>query len=124
MNRYDPDNAPDPTEWLALEELTRIQLAEEYHRPARTKLPNLKAHAVRHAIVENQVAENLDPVVRAMTRLTAEGLNRHEAVHAIASGVAAHIHDLLNAKADADNSQAIYNAAVERLTAKRWREGS
>jgi len=124
VNRYDPDNAPDPAEWLALEELTRIQLAEEHHRLARTKLPNLKAHAVFHAIVENQVAENLDPVVRAMTRLTAEGLNRHEAVHAIASVVAEHIHDLLNAKADADNSQAIYYAAVERLTAKRWRERS
>ena len=123
MNRYDPDNAPDPTEWLALEELTRIQLAEEHHRLARTKLPNLKAHAVFHAIVENQLAENLDPVVRAMTRLTAEGLNRHEAVHAIASVVAEHIHDLLNAKADADNSEANYYAAVERLTTKSWREG-
>ena len=124
MNRYDPDNAPDPAEWLALEELTRIQLAEAHHRLARTKLPNLKAHAVFHAIVENQVAENLDPVVRAMTRLMAEGLNRHEAVHAIASVVAEHIHDLFNAKADADNSQAIYYAAVERLSAKRWRGGS
>jgi hypothetical protein len=124
VNRYDPDNAPDPTEWLALEELTRIQLVEEHHRRARTKLPNLKAHAVFHAIVENQLAENLDPVVRAMTRLTAEGLNRHEAVHAIASVVAEHIHDLLNAKAEADNSQTVYYAAIERLTAKRWREGS
>jgi hypothetical protein len=83
VNRYDPDNAPDTAEWLALEELTRIELVEEHHRLACTKLPNLKAHAVFHAIVENQVAENLDPVVRAMTRLTAEGLNRHEAVHAI-----------------------------------------
>ena len=124
MNRYDPDNAPDPAEWLALEELTRIKLAEAHHRLAHTKLPNLKAHAVFHAIVENQVAENLDPVVRAMTRLMAEGLNRHEAVHAIASVVAEHIHDLFNAKADADNSPAIYYAAVERLSAKRWREGS
>ena len=124
VNRYDPDNAPDTAEWLALEELTRIELVEEHHRLARTKLPNLKAHAVFHAIVENQVAENLEPVVRTMTRLSAEGLNRHEAVHAIASVVAEHIHDLFNAKADADNSQAIYYAAVERLSAKRWREGS
>ena len=53
MNRYDPDNAPDPAEWLALEELTRIQLVEEHHRLARIKLPNLKAHAVFHAVVEN-----------------------------------------------------------------------
>jgi hypothetical protein len=55
-----------------------------------------------------------------MARLQSDGLSRHDAVHAIASVVAEHIHDLFNAKADARNSYAIYNAAVERLTAKRW----
>jgi hypothetical protein len=53
----------------------------------------------------------------------AEGLTRRESVHAIASVVAEHVHDLFNAKADADDSQAIYNAAVERLTARNWRGG-
>ena len=77
MNRYDPEHAPDPAEWRALDEQVRIQLAEEHHRVARIKLPNLKAHAVFHAIVENQLAENIEPVVRAMARLTAEGLSRH-----------------------------------------------
>ena len=123
MNRYDPEYAPDPAEWLALDEMMRIQLAEEHHRVAQIKPPNLKAHAVFHAIVENQLAENLEPVVRAMSRLTAEGLSRHEAVHAVASVLAEHMHDLLNVKADASNSQAIYYAAVERLTAKEWRGG-
>jgi len=42
-------------------------------------------------------------------------------VHAIASVVAEHIYDLSNGKADAGDSQAIYNAAVERLTARNWR---
>ena len=123
VNRYDPKHASDPAEWRALDEQVRIQLAEEHHRVARIKLPNLKAHAVFHAIVENQLAENLEPVVRAMARLTAEGLSRHDALHAIASVLAEHMHGLLNAKADANNSQAIYNAAVERLTAKGWRGG-
>ena len=123
MNSSDPDHAPNPTEWLALDEQQRIQLAEEHHRQARVELPNLKAHAVFHAIVENQIAENLEPAVRAIARLTGEGLSRHEAVHAIASVVAEHIHDLFNAKADASNSQAIYSAAVERLTKRDWRGG-
>ena len=123
MNRYDPDRTPNPEEWLALDEQLRIRLAEEHHRLARIKLPNLKAHAVFHAIVENQLAENLESVARAMARLTAEGLTRHDAVHAIASVLAEHIHDPFNAKGDASNSQAIYNAAVERLTAKGWRGG-
>ena len=123
MNRYNADHAPDPRDWLALDEQIRIDLAEEHHRRERTKLPNLKAHAVFHAIVENQLAERLEPVVRAMARLRAEGLSRHDAVHAIASVVAEHIHHLFNDEVDADNAQAIYNAAVERLTAKGWREG-
>lgn len=123
MNLYDPEHAPNPEQWLALDEKTRIRLAEEHHRAARIKLPNLKAHAVFHAIVENQIAENTESVVRAMARLTAEGLPRHEALHAIASVLAEHIHDLFNAKADENNSAALYNAAVERLTARSWRGG-
>lgn len=123
MNRYDPDHAPNPAQWLALDEQVRIHLAEEYHRVKRIKLPNLKAHAVFHAIVENQIAENLESVVRAMVRLTAEGLSRHESIHAIASVLAEHINELFNAKADEKHFVAIYNAAVERLTARRWRGG-
>jgi hypothetical protein len=57
LNRYDPDHAPNPEEWLALDEQVRIRFAEEYHRAKRIKLPNVKAHAVFHAIIENQIAE-------------------------------------------------------------------
>lgn len=123
MNRYDPDHTPNPEQWLALDEQMRIQIVEEHHRAARIKLPNLKIHAAFHAIVENQIAENTESVVRAMARLTTEGLSRHEAVHAIASVLAEHIHDLFNAKADQSTSSSIYNAAVDRLTAKVWRGG-
>ncbi|WP_291997081.1 hypothetical protein [Candidatus Accumulibacter sp. ACC012] len=121
MNRYDPDQPPNSEEWLALDEQLRIGLVEKYHRQERVQLPNVTVHAALHAIVENQLAENLEPAARAMARLTTEGLDRHEAVHAIASVVAEHIHDLLNAKADANSSKAVYAAAVERLNAATWR---
>ena len=123
MNHYDPDHAPNPEQWLALDEQERVYLAEEHHRVAHIKLPNLTAHAIFHVIVENQLAENLESVVRAMTRLTAGGLARHEAIHAIAAVLAEHIHDLFNAKVNEKHSAAIYNAAVERLTARSWRDG-
>ena len=123
MHRYDPDRAPDSEEWLALDEQLRAGLAEEYHRAKRIKLPNLQAHAIFHAIVENQIAEGLAPVVSAMARLPAEGLSRHDAIHAIASVLARHINELVNAKTDEKDSAAVYAAAVERLTAKRWRRG-
>jgi hypothetical protein len=121
VNQYDPDRAPNAEQWLALDEQERIRLAEEHHRRARTKLPNLKVHALFHAVVENQLAENLEPAVRAMARLTAEGLTRHEALHAIASVVAELLYALSNGKVDAGDAQATYNAAVERLTARNWR---
>lgn len=88
VKHYDPDIAPNPIEWLALDEQERIQLVEGHHRAARVKLPNIKAHACFHAIVENHIADGLEPVARAMARLTNEGLTRHDALHAIASVVA------------------------------------
>jgi hypothetical protein len=121
MNRYDPEHAPNPEQWLALDEQVRVGLAEEHHRIARIKLPNLKAHAALHAIVENQLAQNFESVVRAMTRLTAGGLSRHEAIHAIASVLAEHIYELFDSAANENNSASIYNAAIERLTARSWR---
>jgi hypothetical protein len=122
VTNYDPEVPPSPTEWLALDEQLRIGLAERYHRNAREKVPNVKAHAAFHAIVENQIAEGLEPVIRAMERLMMQGLSRHDAVHAVGSVVADHFLEAMNTK-DKDfgsTAQARYNAAVERLTAQEW----
>jgi hypothetical protein len=123
MKRYDPEVQPDASYWLALDEQERIQLAEAYHRAARIKLPNVKAHACFHAIVENQIAEQLEPVVRAMARLMKEGLSRHDALHAIGSVVADQFYEAMHTEDEdfATTAHARYNAAVERLTAKEWR---
>jgi len=122
VQRYDPEVAPDPKLWLALDEQERIQLAEAHHRKTGTELPSLQAHAVFHAIVENQLAEGLEPVRRAIIRLMREGLTRHDAVHAIASVLAEYLFEVANAKVEhsASVSQARYNAALERLTASSW----
>ena len=122
MKDYDPEAGPDPAEWLQLDEQERIDLAERHHRAARIKLPNVTVHAVFHAIVENQIAEGLEPVLRAMKRLTDEGLSRHEALHAIASVVADHLFEAMHTKDEtfANAAQAQYNAAIERLTVKEW----
>jgi hypothetical protein len=123
MEEYKPGCAPEPESWLELDEQERIALVETYHRVARIKLPNVTAHAALHAIVENQIALNLEPVVRAMDRLGKEGLTRHDAVHAIGSIVAEHLFDILRTDQndDAATSRARYYVAVERLTAKSWR---
>ena len=125
MEAYNPERGPEPESWLELDEQERILLIETWHRVARIKLPNLTAHAALHVIVENQIALDLEPVVRAMDRLRKQGLTRHDAIHAIGSVVAENLFDLLKADQndDAAASQARYYAAVERLTAVSWRRG-
>ena len=100
MEAYNPESAPEPAAWLELDEQERIVLVEAWHRAARIKLPNVTAHATFHTIVENQLAMNLEPVVRAMHRRTKEGLTRHDAIHAIASVVGEHVFDSLKGQSD------------------------
>ena len=124
MEAYNPESAPEPAAWLELDEQERIGLIEAWHRAAHIRLPNVTAHAAFHTVVENQLAMNLEPVVRAMHRLMKEGLTRHEAIHAIGSVVAEHVFDSLKGQSDdVDASQAGYLAAVERLTVTSWRQG-
>src|SRR5262249_40443203 len=73
-----------------------VGIVEEYHRIARIPLPRKarRLHATIHMVVENQLALNDEPVLRALERLKKEGLTRHDAVHAIGSQVAEHIYDI------------------------------
>lgn len=124
MEHYDPEIAPDSTEWLALDEAIRLMLVEGYHRDARIALPKAarRLHATFHVIVENQLALNDEPVVRALGRLISEGLSRHDAVHAVGSLVAEQIYDLLKVKDAPEAARIRYYAAIERLTAAGWRK--
>jgi Domain of unknown function (DUF1841) len=126
MDRYDPEVAPDEEEWLALDEGERLLLVEWYHRDTRADIPKAARplHASMHVVVENQLASNDEPVVRALARLRKEGLSRHHAVHAIGSVVAENIYDIVKSKDAPETSRARYYAAIERLTAARWRDTS
>ncbi len=118
---YDADTAPEPAAWLAADEAERLEAAERHHRGltehARTPKPRL--HAAIHQVVENQLALDDPPEARrALTRLLAGGLSRHEAVHAIGLLVA-------NAAAAAMESRthdpAVYARELDALTVERWR---
>jgi len=45
MQRYNPIVAPNPDEWLALDEQERINLARDYHR----KAPSAERKSARHS---------------------------------------------------------------------------
>jgi hypothetical protein len=120
---YDPLVAPDPEEWLALDEEERIALVMDFHRRARIRVPKANVHATIHSVVENQVAEgDALPVRRTLERLMEEGLDRHDAIHAIGGVLIGHLSDLLKAGHVEGDPNAPYFAELERLTAPRWRQ--
>lgn len=121
MKRYDPDRAPDPAWWLSLDEIERIQLAKEYHRRARVRLPNAELHAVFHAIIENQVAKGAAiPVQETVERLMGECLSRHDAIHAVGSVLAGHAYAIMKGQTDGYDANAEYFREVAALTAEAW----
>jgi hypothetical protein len=126
MDAYDPAVGPDPTEWLALDESERITLAEEYHREAGEPAPSPRLHATFHNVVETQIAMGDElPVRRTLLRIMKEGLDRHDAIHAIAAELAETMYDVVNEGGKrGDDPNRIYFSAPERLTARRWRKKS
>ncbi len=122
MRNYDPHQAPDPDQWLDLDESLRLVIVEAYHRSNDANLPNITLHASFHAIVENQLAEGLTEVQDALDRLLDEGLDRHEAVHAIGSVLAEHVHGILQDSPPDGEPNRVYFQGLEKLTAKQWRK--
>ena len=116
---YDPMRSPDPEEWNALDESERIEMAEEWHRRNRIKLPSVRAHAIIHAVVENQIAMGDGHEAKAtLERLMREGLDRHEAVHAIGSVVSNQIFRALKYQEHPSDA----TEELRALSAESWRK--
>jgi hypothetical protein len=120
---YDADEAPDPEAWLELDEDTRIELIRSYHRREGIDPPAEMVHAALHAAIETQAAAGeAVPVQRAIDRLIAEGLDRHQAIHAVGSVMFEHFNEAARkGGAEAESAASAYYAAVEALTADEWR---
>jgi hypothetical protein len=127
IQEYDPSTEPDPQKWLALDEQERIDTVVAYHRRAGIRLPREQLHAIMHVVVEKQIADPELPVRRIAQRLMSEGLDRHEAIHAIGSVLAGHLNKLMRevdsggnpAKSGADPHK-VYFDELEALTAEEW----
>jgi hypothetical protein len=125
---YDPLIEPDPDDWLATGEQQRLDVIASYHRREGFDAERIVLHATFHAIVENQIAEGDQlPVRRILRRLMADGLDRHEAVHAIGSVLAVHINELMRQvdspapeRQSAHDANARYFSELEHLTADAW----
>jgi len=118
---YDAAVAPDPAHWLALGEEERLDLVLGYHRRAGIFPPSESMHAVIHVGIENQIALGDElPVRQAVDRLMGEGLDRHEAVHAVGSVLTDQLVEAMKDPEAKAVSQEAYNAAIEQLTVERW----
>ena len=117
--RYDPEIAPDPDEWLASTEGERLDAVCRHHQTARHQVGIPQRHAAIHVTVENQLAERHRDAAEAMDRLLADGLRRHEALHAIVSVVAAKMFEIL--KSGQTHDPGVYSRKLQELTAAAWR---
>jgi|SRR5712692_9939735 len=126
MDVYDPSVDPDPSEWLELSEGERIELVAEYHRAAGGSVPNPTLHAAIHTTVETQIAMGEElPVHHTLMRLMTEGLERHDAIHAIGSVLAETMYDMLReTEKVGEEPNAAYFSALDRLSAKGWRRSA
>jgi uncharacterized protein YchJ len=126
---YDPFIEPEPETWLMTDEQQRLDLVLEYHLQEEEGGANKKVHAIVHVVVENQIADSTLSVRGTLQRLMSEGLDRHQAIHAIGSVLMGYIYDLLRT-ADKDSqshglgpdgeANKAYFAELEDLTAERW----
>ena len=121
IGRYNPLEAPDAEQWLALDDGEKTQLVLEYHTRARVEVPNANMHATLHVIVENQIALGDETLVQLKARqLMAESPDRHQAIHAIASMLIGHLTEAMKIPGPAADANQRYYAALGRLNAQKW----
>ncbi len=124
MEAYDPLNAPDPDAWQSMDEDERITLVMEHHRVAGVELPNEQVHAVVHVVVENQIALGDEvPTQAIVERLIREGLDRHDAIHAVGSVLVNFMHELLDDREATPSANETFYDELKKLTATEWLKG-
>ncbi|NIR31459.1 MAG: DUF1841 family protein [Gammaproteobacteria bacterium] len=124
---YDADVGPDPEAWLSSDEGERIEAVQAYHRRLREPHPETSSpqlHAGIHAAVEYQIALGDEtPVKATLERLLREGLERHDAIHAIGSVLAEHLWTVMRGEVETPpgtDPNRPYYEALARLHAEAW----
>lgn len=121
LESYDALQAPEPHEWLALPDQQRIELVLAYHHGIGDRGENEQVHCMLHAIVENQAAMGERfPVREKIRQLMAQGLDRHQAVHAICLVLANHMRRQANAINRRGDDEQRYASEVRRQTARKY----
>ena len=116
---YDPMAGPAADAWLDADESERIDAVLHYHEEQEATAGSLRGHAIVHSMVETQLARGLDSVTITARRLQDEGLDRHDAVHAIGSVLSKLLYEAASGDGGFDGDS--YDKALHSLTAAEWR---
>ncbi len=119
---YDPKVGPRPADWLAASEDERWSAVRHYHEATEQPHEGSGGHAAIHTIVETQLAQGHPAATDALARLQRDGLDRHDAIHAIGSVVAKDIYNMLKHRTTHEPEG--YARRLAALTANSWRRGS
>ncbi len=124
MDKYDALTPPAPEEWLQLDEAEQQLLVEDYHHGLADELPSLQMHVLAHMIAETQVAMGSSTRAAAtVERLLGEGLDRHDAIHAVGSVVMSLIAELMQEPPSGRDVKADLDERLDELTATSWLKG-
>lgn len=123
--KYDPAKRVEPEGWRALGDEERVILIEAAHvvLPAwHHPVPESRPHALLHVVAENLVARGDEiPVYAALQRLVRQGLQRHEAIHALGNACSEHARAIGSGRASPDDpppEEQIKSAAA--MTLSKW----
>ena len=98
---YSPNTPPDPEEWLSIDDSEKQVIVEAGLQAIEAGIgEGFTFHCVTHIIVENQVAANdADvPTGQVIDSLMEQGLDRHEAIHAVGSVIMTTMHSMVQKK--------------------------
>lgn len=122
LDRYDPHCEPDAEAWLAADQDERAVLVMDYHCEAGIKLERNAVHAAMHTIIETQIATGGEmlPVRVKIRQLMAQGLDRHDALHAVGGVMLEQMQRMVRTGREWSEDSDRYFNALRRLTARKW----
>jgi hypothetical protein len=119
--KYDPNEAPIASVWLSTDEAERLEIILRYHKRKVLDIPNPRLHAAIHVAIENQLAEGMPEAFQTLARLIKEGLNRHDAVHALGSVLSKQIYQISKGEVELKDPNAQYINDLKSLSAESWK---
>jgi hypothetical protein len=119
--KYNPNKAPIASVWLSTDEAERLEMILHYHKRKALDIPNPRLHAAIHVAIENQLAEGMPEAFQTLAKLIKEGLNRHDAVHALGSVLSKQIYQISKVEPELKNPNAEYIKDLKSLSAESWK---